>query len=203
MLSAGVFLKEITDFIFTDSSQTVPSGPDNGFDGHYEGFTLQTQANGGRARVRGFEVAYQQQFTFLPGWWNGFGAYANYTWLETQGDYGSSTVRSTDEVAGFRPETANIGISYIRGGHSVRLQLNYIGEFLQSFSSNQAQLQYEVAKPQLDVKTAFRINKHFDAYIDVWNLLSNPVARRVFYGERPRNMSKMRYMIHAGVRVRL
>ena len=113
-------------------------GADNGFDGCFEGFNIKTQSNGGRARVRGFEVAYQQRFTFLLGWWSGFGAYANYTRLQTQGDYGSTTVRSTKEIAGCTPNTANIGISYLEGGHNVRLQFNFIGRFLTAFSATQA-----------------------------------------------------------------
>ena len=191
------------DYIFTDSSQFVGSGPDNGFDGDYEGFNITTQSNGGRARVRGFEVAYQQQFTFLPGWWNGFGAYANYTWLQTQGDYGSTTVRSTKEIAGFTPRTANVGISYIKGGHSIRLQFNYIGRFLSAFSTTQALLQYQVAKPQLDIKAVFRINRQFDAYLDVWNVFSNPTEQTEFFGGRPGTMSKINFMLHGGVRWRL
>jgi len=203
MLSAGLFLKEITDFIYTDSSQSIGSGPNNGFDGYYEGFSLQTQANGGHARVRGFELAYQQQFTFLPGWMSSFGGYANYTWLQTKGDYGSTTVRSTSEVAGFVPETANVGISYIRRGHSLRLQLNYIGRTLATFSTNQPLLRWNVAKPQLDLKAVFRINRRLDAYFDIWNVLANPTARAEYFGGRPHTISKMRPMFHVGLRGRL
>ena len=36
-VSASVFLKEVSDFQFTDSSQLVPAGQDNGFGGLYEG----------------------------------------------------------------------------------------------------------------------------------------------------------------------
>ena len=68
LLSAGVFLKEIKNFIFTAGGQTVGAGSDNGFDGRYEGYALTSQRNGGSARIRGLELNYQQQFTFLPGW---------------------------------------------------------------------------------------------------------------------------------------
>ncbi|MBI4624314.1 MAG: TonB-dependent receptor, partial [Verrucomicrobia bacterium] len=84
-VSAGVFLKEIKDFQFSVGGQTVGTGADNGFNGNYQGYALTTRANGGAARVKGLEAAYQQQFTFLPGWLNGFGAFANYTRLEADG----------------------------------------------------------------------------------------------------------------------
>lgn len=178
-------------------------GADTGFDGDYEGFNIKTQSNGGRARVRGFEVAYQQRFTFLPGWWSGFGADANCTRLHTQGDYGSTTVRSTKEIAVFTPNTANIGSSYIKGGHNVRLQFNYIGRFLMAFSATQALLQDQVARPLLDIKTVFRINRQFDAYLEVWNVFSNPTEQTEFFGGRSSTMSKINFMLHGGVRWRM
>ena len=138
MISAGVFLKEITDFIFTDSSQFIAAGADNGYGGDYAGYNLDTQANGGFAKIRALELAYQQQFTFLPGWWKGFGVFANYTRLETEGNYGTGTVATTGQVAGFVPETGNVGISYIRNGMSLRVQFNHKGRTLNGFNVNPA-----------------------------------------------------------------
>jgi outer membrane receptor protein involved in Fe transport len=60
LVSAGVFLKEISDFIYTDSSQFIAAGADNGFDGEYVGYNLRNSANGGFGKVKGLELAYQQ-----------------------------------------------------------------------------------------------------------------------------------------------
>ena len=35
--------------------------------------------------IRGFELAYQQFYDFLPGWWSGFGIQANYTYIDSTG----------------------------------------------------------------------------------------------------------------------
>ena len=67
MLTFGVFEKQIRKFIYTSGGATIPSGTENGFGGEYAGYTLTTQYNGGFARVRGLELGYSQQFTFLPG----------------------------------------------------------------------------------------------------------------------------------------
>src|SRR5690606_11227961 len=56
LLSAGAFLKEIRDFIYTQSGAIVGQGPDNGFGGEYAGYTLTTQLNGGFAKVKGIEL---------------------------------------------------------------------------------------------------------------------------------------------------
>src|SRR5690606_669694 len=58
MVSAGVFLKELSSFIYQDRSQRVGYGADNGFGGLYENYEIITSSNGGAARYRGVELAY-------------------------------------------------------------------------------------------------------------------------------------------------
>lgn len=171
LLSAGVFLKEISDFIYTDSSKFIPTGAENGFDGEYVGYNLITSANGGFAKVRGLELAYQQQFTFLPGWWKGFGLFANYTRLETEGNFGTAAVTKTGQVPGFTPETGNLGISYIRSGMSIRIQFNHKGETLSGYNADPARRTYIMARSVVDIKTVFPIWKNYSFYLDVNNVL--------------------------------
>ncbi|MBM3854370.1 MAG: TonB-dependent receptor, partial [Verrucomicrobia bacterium] len=83
----GVFQKDVSDFIFSRDVGTIGPGLDNGFNGQYVGYTLRSQTNGGSARMRGLEVSLQYQFSNLPGFWRGFGMYANHTWLEPSGEY--------------------------------------------------------------------------------------------------------------------
>ena len=203
LLSAGVFLKEIKQFIFTRGGQTVGAGADNGFDGEYEGFALTSQDNGGFAKVKGFELAYQQQFSFLPGGWKGFGIYANYSRLQTEGDYGTGSVSSTDEVAGFTPESANFGISYIRHPVSIRVQFNHVGKYLNTFNVNQARRLYRQARSVVDLKTVYNISKQMDAYHDITNLLNEADRVQVWYKDRPNFTQKHSPMFYLGINARL
>ncbi len=98
---------------------SVGAGADNGFGGDSAGCSLTTQCNGASAKVRGLELNYSQQFTFLPVWLSGFAAYGNLTLMETEGNYGGANViavapNPTGKVAGFNSETSNAGVSYIR-----------------------------------------------------------------------------------------
>ncbi len=180
VFSAGVFLKEIKQFIFTRSGDIIQ---DQGGDyGQYLGYTYTSQLNGGSARVRGFELAYQQQFTFLPGIWKGFGVYANYSRNETQADYVGTV--ATTKVAGFIPETGNAGISYIRFPLTIRFQYNYVGRRLVSVSSSQARLQYRMATGISDIKTVYEINKNFSFYLDMWNIFDEQELAQEFEGGR-------------------
>jgi TonB-dependent receptor len=185
LVSAGVFLKEITDFIYTDSSQFIAAGDDNGFEGEYVGYNLRTSANGGFGRVRGLELAYQQQFTFLPGFWKSFGVFANYTRLETKGNFGTNTVSTTRQIPGFTPETGNLGISYIRGGMSLRIQFNHKGETLSSFNVNPAARVYLKARSVVDIKTVFPIWRNYSFYLDVNNVFDE-AERSTVRGETRR-----------------
>ena len=39
----------------------------------------------GHGKIKGFEVAYQQTFDFLPGLFSGLGVNANYSYIESKG----------------------------------------------------------------------------------------------------------------------
>ena len=107
--------------------------------------------------------------------WKGFGAFANYTRLEAEGNYGTGgaiSLAPTTEVAGFNPKNANVGLSYIRNKLSVRLQMNHRGRYLSTFNANQSRLQYTVARTTLDLKTVFQISRHFDFHFDALNVLN-------------------------------
>jgi iron complex outermembrane receptor protein len=193
-VSVGLFQKEIKNFIFTAGGATVGSGQDNGFDGDYAGYSLTTQYNGGGAKVRGLELNYSQQFTFLPGFLSGLGAYGNYTRMETEGNYGAGNSIAVapnpkGKVAGFNPETSNVGLSYIRNKITIRLQFNNRGRYLTTYNAVDSQLVYRIRRETLDVKTMYQLSRRFSVYLDVNNVLgefetgsdrgSRPSQRRV------------------------
>ncbi len=182
MLSAGVFRKDITDFIYSDGGGTIPTGPDNGFNGLYEGFALTTSKNGGNARIQGAEFAYQQQLTFLPSFLKGLGVFANYTRLSTSGNYGSTTPRTTASVPGFVPRSANLGVSYTYRRFSVRAKWNYKSLALFSYSTNPAALRYNPGTGRWDVSGRLKLTRNLDLYADAINVTAVPM---IFQGPMP------------------
>lgn len=173
-VSASVFLKEISGFQFTDTSQFVGSGDDNGFGGLYQGYRITTTRNGGSARYRGFELNYQQQFTFLPGFWRGFGFSANYTQLSTKGDYGGATV--TTQVAGFVPKTGNVAVTYLGYGAYVRLNAVWRDTYLITNSANAALLVFQEPKVQVNLKTRYNFSPRLAVFCDIENLNKSPIT---------------------------
>ena len=173
-LTASAFMKQVDGFQFTDTSQFVGSGADNGFDGQYVGYRISTTRNGGSAKYRGLELAYQQQFTFLPGFWRGFGFYANYTRLLTRGDYGGATVTST--VANFVPKAGNVALTYLGYGFNIRLNAVWRSEYLVTNSANAALLVYQEPKLQVNLKTRYNLNRSTSIYCDIENLNKSPIT---------------------------
>ncbi len=178
VISVGAFKKDIADYIFTDSSQTIGTGQDNGFDGQYTGYALTTQANGGSAKIQGIEFNYQQQLSFLNGWAKGLGVNANFTKLKTEGNYGGATVLTTNSLAGFLPMSGNIGLSYRGHGFDLRLLATHRGEYLTSNSTTPALVQYQVAKTTWNWRSRYTFSRGLGIFFDVDNIFAVPLDDR-------------------------
>lgn len=205
LFSVGAFQKDLEKFIYTSSGDVVGSGQDNGYSGEYEGFTVTTQFNGGKAKVRGIEVSYSQQWTFLPGIWKGLGAFANATWMDAQGNYGAGSAISlapNPRVAGFNPFIGNIGLSYIQSRVNLRATFNYRHKYLTGYNANESRAGYSAARPTLDIKTLYNINRRVSVYLDVVNVLKEPDRYTQFGYGRANTVHLMDPQFFFGVNMR-
>jgi iron complex outermembrane recepter protein len=182
VISAGVFLKEIKNFLFS-TVVVIPPGNDNGFDGDYEGWDLATQANGGFARVRGFELNYSQQLSFLPGFWRGFGVFANYTWLETEGNYGRVTEAASSALVNFTPRVASAGLTYSNGRFYARLNGNYTSSYLRAYNANPVLRSYRVPRTMVDAKLGFNYSPGLTLFVDASNIFNS--KQKWYFSENP------------------
>jgi len=125
-IQAGVFFKSLYNPI-VDTSHTVqnftPPAPYNtpGFVGSY---IVSQPLNAGAAHLFGFEIAYLQHFTSLPGFLSGLGLSANYSYTDsgTEGIPGRSDHPHLLRQA---PNTWNISPTFDKGRFSYRLGLSY------------------------------------------------------------------------------
>jgi iron complex outermembrane receptor protein len=172
MIEVSVFQKDIVNYTRAFAS-VIGTGPDNGFDGQYEGYTLSTSRNIGNAKIRGFEIRFEQQFTFLPGFWRGFGTFGNFSYTKAEGSFGGTFNKPTLENQ--RPKAANGGISYVGQGLQARLLGNWEDTFFRTVSVNG--LSDVIADPRfiVDFKLQYRINKRYEFYLDVQNLTNTYV----------------------------
>ena len=160
----------------------VGPGPDNGFDGLYEGYDLVRNLNGGSGRVRGFELTYNQRFTWLPGAWNGFGLMANYTKLESRGNYTSSGGTQTGaQIAGFMPETFNASLSYAHRAWEVQVKYTRRAENLRDFNANPLLRVYYYSKKNVDLNLKYKWHPRLTLFVDVINIFDDPIANAFIY----------------------
>jgi TonB-dependent receptor len=172
LFSLGVFLKEISDYSRSIAAAVGPEGIDGS--GTYAGYTLTTTRNVGSARVRGIEASYQQQFSFLPGVFKGLGAFANFTYLESEGNFGGLT--TTTKLANLAPRSGNAGINYRYRGLDARLLGNWTAQ--KYTSTNVVDIYFE-ERMMLDVKLQYSINRRYDVFLDINNITDEPPRTNV------------------------
>ncbi len=175
-ISVGFFHKTIRDFIVTGiNGGTIGTGTDNGYDGEYGGFTRLSSANAGTAVVQGWELNYQQQFTFLPGWLKGFGLTANLTALEAHGDYGGRGRREGRDVEGFVPRLGNASVFWRHRGFTSRVIVNYTGESITDFTEGSpARSRYRAARTVINASLGYQWRPAVSFSLDVNNLTDAP-----------------------------
>jgi TonB-dependent receptor len=140
-LTFATFWKELTD-VATNTTARMPF-TNNG--ATFDVLVTQPGNSDKKAHVKGFEVAYQQFYDFLPKPLDGFGINANYSYIDSKG-VPQSTLSATDpDVAAGRVSTVNTGLLplqglskhnanfaaiYEKGAISARLAYNWRSDFL-------------------------------------------------------------------------
>jgi TonB-dependent receptor len=194
VLSVSYFKKDIEDYILTTEIGTIGVGNDNGFEGSYAGYTLRSSRNAGTAKVTGWEFDYRQQLTFLPDWLKGLAVSGNFTMLETEGDFGGTTVRSTDQVPNFVPRSANASLSYSRSRFIIRFNVlvNYTGDYLATFNAAPQRNVYREERIIVNTGVSYQWKPSVSLFCDVSNLFNEPQITYLYLEERPQRI------IHAG-----
>lgn len=169
-VSVGVFLKEISNYYRTFTTTVGPEGYNGS--GNYVGYSQNIAMNVGNARIRGLEVSVQQQFSFLPGPFRGLGGFANFTYTQGQGTFGTlinfGTLAISPRVPFLTPRTINAGLSYVGHGFEARLMANYKSQTYQGGSGG---VDFDsAARTWVDLKLRYAFSKRYAAELNVGNL---------------------------------
>jgi TonB-dependent receptor len=186
--SVGWFHKTINDYIVSGiDAGTVAGGTENGYNGEFAGFNRLTTSNAGTAIVQGWEFSYQQQFTFLPGLLKGLSGSANYTMIDTHGNFGGTTMLKTGQVAGFIPRAGNLSLSWRHRGFSARVLYNFTGDHIATYSATSPALNtYRLDRNTINVGLAYQLRPTVTLTCDVSNLTNEP---QVWYVGIPDRMN--------------
>lgn len=177
LVSAGMFYKQIDNFIYTQQLTDTETG-----------FDLFQPTNGGTANLTGFEVAVQRQLDFLPGGLKGLGIYANYTYITSN----ATGVRNEDgeerevNLPGTAPHMVNASLSYENDKFIARASLNYSHEYIDELGGSEFTDRYYDRQLFLDFNASYAFTPNFRFYVELNNITNQPL--RYFQGERLRTM---------------
>jgi TonB-dependent receptor len=197
--AAGLFYKDFKNYILL-SQAILPGYP---FPGLTNTITTVQSYSNGPAHAGGFEAQYQQQLTFLPAPYDGFGYSGNVTLVDSRaqihpGIYG--LMPSTSKV------TWNAAIFYERSPIEIRLAADYVGQNLFSFGGvvGNSQDDYSSARLTMDLGSSYAITNHVKFYFDAKNLLNTPLEFTEGTSQnRPIQREFYDITLLAGVRVNL
>jgi len=204
--SGGIFYKKMDDIIFTITRDI--SG------GAYDGYEEEKPVNGGSANLFGVELNWNQQLTFLPGFLDGFGVYANYTHIWAKADLDDDVINSTfsseedfkkrdDVLPGQTGDVANFALSYEKFGFSGRLSLTYQGAYVTEVGKRKDFDEWRDDHLQIDFSATQDVWSGLKAYLEVINITNEP--RRDYLGitSRPIQREFYSWWMRVGLKVSL
>jgi len=139
--------------------------------------------NQSELKLKGLELAYQQNFTFLPKPFDGLGITSSFTVIDQQGN--DFVLRNGDRISmqGVPDYAYSVTAFYEKGPFSIRGSYNYRAKTGQN-SQNTGNDQVPYLNPQgfLDGTISYKINDLFELRIDALNITNENVF---FYYENP------------------
>ncbi|HTE47194.1 MAG TPA: TonB-dependent receptor [Gemmatimonadaceae bacterium] len=172
-VSAGVFHKKLDDFIFSAQRNALAGdnlGPTV--------ITLSQPVNGATGTLDGYELAWQQNLTFLPSVLSGLGVNANYTRTSS-----STTLPSREgtksRLPGQAGNAANVGLFYEYSRLSLRGGYNFSDQYLEVVGATPLTDVYVASRGQLDVSGNFRVTPQVGLFLETNNLTNQPLRRYI------------------------
>jgi TonB-dependent receptor len=191
-LTATLFYKDIYNFI-TNGSTNI--------DFTNNGVTRTVQViqpyNAGHGTIKGFEVAYQQYYDFLPGFLRGFGTQANFTYVDSKGSRNAAvnpydktqvTNSSADNLPleGLSKKSYNVAALYDLGKISARLAYNWRERYLLTTTAANINIPaWYDDYGQLDGSVFYTVNDALKIGFQAANLTNSKTKILVSYPGKP------------------
>jgi iron complex outermembrane recepter protein len=180
----GLFYKDIDTYIqslrtnvpYNETGLPLSLLPSN-FTGS-EVFQVTTPVNTKGGSLKGYELNYQQAFTFLPGVARNLGALVNYTYVKSRIDYlisptGTATI--TDDLLNLSPKSWNATLYYDDGRFSARVSGSFRKTFLQRVpGQNNNDVEGKNSSTNVDASISYRITKDVQLTLEGVNLTNEP-----------------------------
>ena len=176
IISIGAFYKDIDNPIYTRRTPSVT----------FRGvplISLSQPENAKSGTLLGLELNWEQQFVNLPEPWNGLGASANLTFVDSEVEVFG---RESDDLTFFRqPDTiGNVALFYTTGRFEARLAASYRDSYLEGIGGEVSEDVYFSDHTQVDLKLTFNATDNLSIFGEVQN--TNDESRREYQGRTSR-----------------
>jgi TonB-dependent receptor len=188
IISAGVFYKDLTDYIYIFQEDLIIDGED---------VEATQPRNGDKGTLAGLELAFQNQFTNWKGGWGGLGLYANYTYVDSDAKYPD---RESTSLPGQSEHIGNLALVYEKYGITTRLSYNYNGKKLIEVGGDPEEDIYVDNHAQLDFLFRVQASKKFSIVFEVINITNEPYTAYENTPDRIRQQEYYDWWATLGVR---
>ena len=187
LLGVAVFYKDIESFVqtiretraFTGNPLGLPDSVAVAACGTVVGcspsadwqFNLPANTPGGD--LTGFEISYQQPFTFLPGIWSNFGTVINYTSVESEIDYldAAGLVTASTDLTGLSKDAFNATLYFDNKVFSARVAAAYRSDYLtQVPGRNGNDVEGTASTLNIDFSSSYNFNDNLSVSFEALNL---------------------------------
>lgn len=180
LLSGALFYKDIKSYVqqlrytqaFKDSG-LPPSLLDGTGASPEDDFNFSVPLNSPAGKLKGYEVNYQQGFTFLPGFWSYFGTQLNYTHVQSNLDYlnTSGAVLITAPLVGLSPNSYNATLYWDNTVFSARVSLAHRDGYLTTIPGrNNNDLEGTKGTTNVDMSASWNFNPNMSFSFSAINL---------------------------------
>jgi TonB-dependent receptor len=200
ILAASVFTRNVENVLYSNT-ETVGSDLFNSGGIDRSAYRLTSTFNGEDGTLTGVELGYQQQFTFLPGWLDGFGFQGNYTIID--GEFDTAT-RKGIPFPGTSEGIINASFYYEKFGFSGRVSYQWRDRWLDTLgglgvgagTGDEYRKEYE----NLDVSLRYQLSDNLTLFADLANLTNEKYI--VYQGteQQPTEVEQIGARYLAGVR---
>ena len=182
ILSFGAFYKDIDTFVQTLPRQAPYNTlglPNSLLDGTVATpdmvFNVTQPINSPGGKLKGIELNLQQPFTFLPGFWSKFGFLANYTYVDSNIDYVTSSAANAPlmnaTLTGLSKNAWNATLYYENDKFSARVSAAYRDKYLTGVpGADFNNVQGTNATTNIDAQVAYNITDKIRFSIEGLNL---------------------------------
>jgi iron complex outermembrane recepter protein len=196
LLSAALFRKELTDATVSHVTNTTFGAlglPDTSLGQIFQDgqgrvdpnlpMVLRSYTNAGKQTLKGFELSYQQAFTFLPDPFKGMGALASYTYIDPFNSERWITNAGNEIEVNSVPKYAySTTVYYEKGPLALRMSYNYKGKSLHGDNPRNLGddlIRWRAGRGYLDANISYKISDKLELRFDVLNL-SNTLVHDYF-----------------------